>query len=137
MATGHGRLVLDALRYFGIVFATGFALALVRIPFLVPALGMRAAELLEMPVMWAVIAWASRRLVRSPRRPSALYCLAAGLLALALLLAAELAVGVAQGARSLADLLAGRDPVSGSVYLVSLLAFGLAPWLWRRAGPRD
>ena len=47
------------------------------------------------------------------------------------------ATGFAQGARSLAELAAGRDPVSGGVYLVSLLALGLAPWLWRRAGPRD
>ena len=130
-------LVPDALRYFGIVFATGFALALVRVPFLVPALGTRTAELLEMPVMGAAIAWASRRLARSPRQPSPRHCLAAGLLALAMLLAAELAVGFAQGARSLADVVAGRDPVSGSVYLVSLLAFGLAPWLWRLGGPRD
>lgn len=57
-------LAKAALGYFLIVFGAGFALALVRIPGLVPLLGVRWAELAEMPVMLAVIAWAAHRLVR-------------------------------------------------------------------------
>jgi hypothetical protein len=124
--------------YFLLVFSAGFALAFIRIPFLIPAFGVRAAELLEAPVMIAVIVWASRRLARCnptlgrPRR------LAAGFIALALLVMAELAVAYFLGARSPGQYIASRDPVSGGVYLASLLFFTVAPALWSgRPGPDD
>lgn len=130
-------LAKAALGYFLIVFGAGFALALVRIPVLVPLLGVRWAELAEMPVMLAVIAWAAHRLVRRHPGLGAAQCLLAGVVALALLLLAELGVACAQGMRSLADIVAARDPVSGSVYLASLLAFALAPALVKARGQRD
>lgn len=37
--------------YFARVFATGFVLGSIRVPFLVPRLGVRYAELIEMPIM--------------------------------------------------------------------------------------
>ena len=58
------RILKAGLTYFLLVFGAGFALAFIRIPFLVPAFGVRTAELMETPVILAVIAWASRRLVR-------------------------------------------------------------------------
>lgn len=126
------RRVLQAgATYFGIVFAAGFALALVRIPALVPRFGVRAAELLETPVMLAVIVFASRWLVRRHPRFDRGHRLAAGVVALVLLLGAELAVAWLQGARGPAQVLAERDPVSGSVYLASLVFFAIAPALWR------
>lgn len=131
------RAIVGGVQYFAVVFAAGFALALVRIPLLVPHLGQRTAELIEMPVMLLVIAWASRRLAFSGRAPSDSWCLVAGLAALLLMLAAELSVAFAMGARSLGEVLANRDPVSGSVYLASLAVFGLAPWLWRHARRRN
>ena len=52
------------LLYFFIVLGTGFALGVVRVPFLVPQLGERYAELLEMPIMFVVIVLAARHVVR-------------------------------------------------------------------------
>jgi len=133
------RILKAGLIYFLLVFGAGFALACVRIPLLVPALGVRAAELLETPAMLAVIVWASRRLVHHNPAFSRLGRLGAGLLAFALLVAAELAVAYALGARSPSAYIASRDPVSGAVYLASLVFFALAPTLWGngRSGPGD
>ena len=58
------RFLKPGFTYFLIVFGAGFALAFIRLPFLVPRFGVRAAELMEMPVMLAVIAWASWRLAK-------------------------------------------------------------------------
>ena len=124
--------------YFLVVFATGFALAFVRIPVLVPAFGTRTAELLEMPVMLAVLAWASRRLARAHPELARSRRLAAGIFALACLVTAELAVAYFLGARSPGQYVASRDPVSGSVYLAALGFFALAPALWNsRRKPTD
>lgn len=118
------------LVYFLLVFGAGFALAFVRVPFLVPRWGTRTAELMEMPVMLAVTVWASWRLARRHPGWGRLPRLLAGAFALALLITAELLVAYALGLRSLAEYVASRDPVSGGVYLASLLVFALAPACW-------
>ena len=126
------RILKAGSIYILIVFGAGFVLAFVRVPFLVPHFGVRVSELHEMPVMLAVIVWASRRLAcRNPGlgRPARLL---SGLLALVLLVGGELGVACFLGARSLGEYIASRDPVSGSVYLVSLVFFALAPALWKR-----
>lgn len=126
-----GRILRVAFIYFLLVFGAGFALAFIRIPFLVPAFGTRVAELLEIPVMLAVIVLCSRKLAcRNPELGRS-GRLVAGLVALAMLVAAELAVAYTLGARSPGDYIASRDPVSGSVYLASLLFYGIALALWR------
>ena len=89
------RNLSQALRYFGIVFAAGFALAFVRIPFLVPRYGVRAAELIEIPVMLVVIALASRWLQRRNASLSGPRLLAIGGIAFVLMVAAELGVAFA------------------------------------------
>lgn len=123
------RVLKAGMAYFLIVFGAGFALAFVRLPFLVPRVGVRAAELLEIPVMLAIIFWASRRLVdRHPGLDRASRLLA-GICALVLLVAAELLLAYALGARSPGQYLASRDPVSGSAYLASLLFLAVAPAL--------
>ncbi|MBP3984603.1 hypothetical protein J5837_09255, partial [Pseudoxanthomonas helianthi] len=124
------RILKAALIYFLIVFGAGFALAFVRLPFLVPHFGVRIAELLEMPVMLAVIVWASQRLVRRNPGLGRLARLLSGLLALSLLVGAELLVAYSLEARSPGEYIASRDPVSGGVYLLSLVFFALAPALW-------
>jgi len=130
----RGAEVLRAgVAYCALVFSAGFALGMVRVPFLVPRLGERIAELLEAPVMLVVIFLASRHIVRryglasSPSR-----ALMVGVFALVLLAAAELLfMAVLQG-RPVADYVSNRDRISGSVYLACLLLYALMPWLHAR-----
>lgn len=115
-----------AWRYFALVFATGFALGTARVLWLVPRMGERWAELLEMPLMglaiWCWAGWLLRRQALSTAQ-----ALAAGLVALVFLLGAELTLAVLLQDRSLADYIASRDPVSGTVYLLMLICYALLP----------
>lgn len=92
----------------------------------------RVAELIEMPIMIAVIFLAARWIVRqfpppskhsSPRR----YTLAVGFLALALLVAAEMILGWKLRDLSPLEYFTASDPVSGTAYFASLLLFALLP----------
>ena len=116
------------LAYFALVFGAGFALGALRVSFLVPRFGERISELSEMPLMFAVIVAAARFVMRRFTVPSSIPAhLGIGLLALGLLLAAEFLLAVVSQDQSLADYVASRDPVSGSVYLAMLVLFALAP----------
>lgn len=121
-----------AAAYFGLVFGTGFVLGIVRVTWLVPRWGERAAELAEMPLMLVVIVIAARWVVHcaAPRASSA--WLGVGFAAVGLLLLAEFALAVVLQARSPADYIASRDPVSGGVYLAMLLLMVWMPWLLAR-----
>lgn len=122
------------LVYFLMVMGTGFVLGAIRVPLLVPRLGVRWAELAEMPVMAAVIFRAAGYILqRFPEVRSSGRSVAAGLLALALLVCAELSLTVALQDQSVASFIAGRDRVSGTVYLAMLVVYGLMPRL-RLAG---
>ncbi len=126
-------LLRAAATYFALVFGTGFVLGAVRVPLLVPRLGERLAELLEMPWMALAMVLAARLVVRRqlPGR-GPLTRAAAGALALAFMVAAELAVGLLLRQLPLQDILIGRDPVSGAVYLALLLLYALLPLLLGR-----
>lgn len=127
------RIAKAAVLYFALVFGAGFLLAMVRIPLLVPRLGTRWAELLEMPAMLLVIVLSARYVVQrfGPLRLAARAAI--GIAALLLLAVAELAVaGVLQG-QSPAQYVASRDAVSGGAYLGMLLLFAVMP-TFRRAG---
>jgi len=125
------------LLYFIIVLGTGFALGVARVPFLVPRLGERYAELLEMPIMFVVIVLAARYVVgRFKLAPDLRLRLQVGFSALALSVAAELLLATVLQSQSLAQYIASRDPVSGSVYLVLLLVFALMPALLLYVGAR-
>jgi len=50
-----------------------------------------------------------------------------------LLVAAELLFAVALGHQSVGQYISSRDPVSGGVYLASLVFFGVAPAVWNAA----
>jgi hypothetical protein len=118
------------LSYFALVFGAGFVLGALRVTLLVPRLGERMAELSEMPLMFSVIVVAARLVIRRFRVPPAMAArLGTGLLALALLAAAELLLVVSVQDRALADYVASRDPVSGSVYLAMLVLVALMPVL--------
>jgi hypothetical protein len=124
------QTIKAGLAYFAIVLGTGFVLGVVRVPFLVPRLGERWAELAEMPIMAAVIYGAAGYILRrfpdiATRRKSLL----AGVLALALSVAAELALATVLQDRTLGEFIGSRDKVSGSVYVALLLVFAVMPRL--------
>ena len=122
------RELRGGLAYFALVFGAGFLLGSVRVTVLVPRLGVRTAELLEMPFMLVVIIAAARLVNRrflGGRRFAGR--LVAGLIALALLVTAELLLAVGLTGASVASYLASRDPVSGSVYVLMLVLFAFMP----------
>lgn len=121
-------ILKTSLAYAAMVFGVGFVLGAIRVTLVVPRIGMRWAELLEMPFMLVACFLAARFVVRAfgpfgrPRR------LAVGLLALAWLLLAEVCLVLAQG-MTMAEYAASRDPISGSAYLLSLALFAAMPLL--------
>ena len=127
------RSVKPAVLYFAFVLGTGFALGTIRVPFLVPRLGERYAELLEMPFMFVAIVLAARYVVRRFDLPASLPVrLEVGFAALAMSVLAELLLATLLQGRSLVQFIASRDPVSGSVYLGMLLLFALMPSILMR-----
>lgn len=132
------RAFQASLAYFLAVFAVGFALGGVRVPFLVPRLGARLSELLELPVMLVASFLLARLVLRRWGPFSAPQRLAVGVGALGLMVAAELGVVLMVLGQSLAQYVAGRDPWSGMAYLLSLVAFAFMPLLAGRGqGPRS
>lgn len=127
------KILKAGAAYFGLVFGAGFLLGCIRVPFLVPHLGARVAELLEMPVQFVVIVFAARFIVRRFSLPlDTAIRLGVGFVALGLAIAAEFLLALVLAERSVAEYLASRDPVSGSVYLVMLLVFALLPLILAR-----
>lgn len=110
--------------YFALVFFAGFLLGTIRTLWIVPRVGVRRAELMESPIMFAVTVLAARRIAR----PGLAHPLGVGLIALALLLAAEL-VMLKLRRVPMRDYIANRDRVAGTVYVILLLVFALMPWL--------
>lgn len=133
------RLLAAAFAYFALAFGAGFALAPVRLLWLAPRIGDRAAELVELPVMLVVTWLAARFVTLRFGVPQALAPrLAVGLLAAALLLAVEFTLVLRLRGLTLDDYFATRDPVSGTAYYLAVLLLALMP-LWvnprRAAGP--
>lgn len=119
--------------YYALAFGAGFALALVRIPLLVPRFGTRSAELIEMPIMLLVIYFAARWVVRRTPAPATHRArLLIGLIALGLLLATEFTVVLWLQGLTMREAIMNRDPVSGAAYALSLLVFAVMPLLVAR-----
>jgi hypothetical protein len=124
------RLLTAGLVYFALVFGAGCVLGAVRVTFLVPRLGERMAELLEMPVMLVVVIFAARLVLRRFALSTSIGPpLAVGAIGLALLIAAELMLAVGLQDRSISQYIASRDPISGSVYLAMLALYAATPCL--------
>ena len=101
------QILKAGVLYFALVFGAGFVLGPIRILWLVPRFGTRTAELMEMPIMLAVVMFAARWVVQRlamPPTPSK-----------------RLGVGFAH-----------RDPVAGTVYIVMLGVFAIMPHLVSR-----
>ena len=123
-------MIRASFLYFALVMGAGFLLGSVRVLFVVPHLGERWAELAEMPIMAIVIFVAAGYILRRyPEVQTRGRALVVGFTALALSVSAELALAVVLQSQSLAEYLASRDKISGSVYLVMLVAFALMPRL--------
>ena len=122
------KTIRAGFAYFAIVLGTGFLLGVVRVPFIVPQIGERWAELAEMPIMAVTIFFAAGYILRRfPEVHLSGRSLVVGFLALALAICAELGLAVTLQSQTLAEYLGSRDKVSGSVYLVMLVVFALMP----------
>ena len=58
------KIIRAGFLYFVMVLGSGFVLGTFRVPFLVPRMGERWAELAEMPIMAAVIFFSSGFILR-------------------------------------------------------------------------
>jgi hypothetical protein len=124
------RILKTGALYFALVFGAGFVLGPIRLIRLVRRVGERMAELIESPIMLVVVILAARWIVRRSSLPATrLARLGVGVVALALLLAAEF--GVVPGLRGLtiAGYFARRDPVAGTAYALMLAVFARMPLL--------
>ena len=126
-STVKGTLKASVL-YFVLVFAAGFVLGTIRTLWVVPRLGVRAAELMEAPIMFGVSILAARWVVRHVGIPP-LWSkrLALGCIALGLMLLVEFTVVLWIRGLTLRGYFETRDPVSGAVYFLTLGAFAVIP----------
>jgi len=123
----------QAIAYFALVFGTGFMLGIIRVLWIVPKIGVRTAELIEMLPMFVAILlsarWINQHFADADNISTKLKI---GFLALSFLLGAEIALGVGLQGASIAEVLLNHDPVSGTVYYAMLVLFALMPWLLAR-----
>jgi hypothetical protein len=119
--------------YFALVFAVGFVLGAIRTIWIVPRVGARRAELMEMPIMLVVTIVAARWTVLRLALPDELSVrLQMGGIAFAFMLVAEFSFVLWIRGLSIRNYLATRDPVSGTVYYAMLVAFAIMPMLVTR-----
>ena len=121
------RTIKLSLLYFGIVFGVGFVLGTIRVVFLVPLMGERWAELLEMPFMLVAITYTAIYLVHRYPLLSMHDWLSVGIQALFILLSVEFTIILGLRGISLADYFDSRDIISGSAYIISLVIYMLMP----------
>jgi hypothetical protein len=122
------RILKAGVFYFAIVFGASFVLGTIRTLWIVPRIGTRMAELAEAPVVLVVSVFAARWVVRRfAVQPNWSVRLGMGCIALGLMLVAELTLVLWLRGMSLREYLAGRDPVSGTVYYALLGVFALMP----------
>lgn len=119
--------------YFALVFGAGFVLGTIRTLLVVPRVGTRMAELMEMPIMLVVTIVASRWVVLRLLVPFVPFArLAMGGFALALLLVAEFGFMPWVRGLSIRQYFASRDRVSGVAYYLMLGLFAIMPLLVAR-----
>ena len=132
-----GRILRASLVYFALTFGAGFVLGPLRILFLVPRVGARTAELIEMPVMigitWLAARWVTQKFSVPPERGPRL---SVGVMAGALLLLAEFTLVLRLRGLTLEEYFATRDPVSGIAYYAAVLLLVLMPLLVNRSAAK-
>jgi hypothetical protein len=116
--------------YFAVVLSVGFMLGTIRTLWVIPHVGTRTAELMEMPIMLVVTILAARWTVRHLRvQPMPSVRIGMGCIALLLMLVAEFGFVLWIRGLSVKGYLATRDSVSGTVYCVVLILFAIMPLL--------
>jgi len=124
-----------SLNYFVNVFACGFIMGVLRVICLQPQLGVRYAELVEMPFM-VLASWVianrvvSQQDVASMTNPGNNWGLVTGLMAVVWLLMAELGTSamLRDGWNGVWAFFTHRDLISGPAYGVAVLAYMMMPW---------
>jgi len=124
------RVATAAVTYWAIVFALGFVLGTVRVLWVIPRVGLMPATLLELPIIlaasWFAAGWILRRFTISARREA----LSLGVLAFAILMAAECALAGVLAGETPAQWLAGLGQPHALLGLAGQAVFALMPW-WR------
>lgn len=114
--------------YFAAVFGVGFLLGMIRVPFLVPLLGQRISELIELPFMLAAIFISARWIVRRYElRRRSLLALSIGIFAAVLLILVEFSVVLWVRGLTVSDFLATRDPIAAAFYYIAVAIFAGMP----------
>ena len=122
------QILKTGVIYFALVFSAGFVLGAIRTLWVVPRVGTRTAELMEMPIMLVVTIVAARWIVRHFAIPYVSSArLGMGGIGLSLLLVAEFGLVPWLRGISIREYLATRDPVSGTVYYLLLGVFAIMP----------
>ena len=120
------------LAYFGVVFAVGFALGILRVFFVTPRLGETVAVVFELPLIlalsWLACRWLITRLDVSPRVTARLIM---GGLAFAILMAAEFGISKFAFGRALADHLEHYRELPALLGLAGQIAFAVFPIIQR------
>lgn len=123
--------------YFAIVFAAGLVLGALRVAFLAPAVGHTPATLIELPVIlaasWAACTLVVRQLGVGARAAPRLVM---GAVAFALLMAAEIALGLGLMNRSFAAQIREMTAPPGLIGLAGQVLFAAFPLIALRASPR-
>ena len=122
------RTLTAGISYFAVVFAAGFVLGTLRLTLLAPVLGGLLAVLVELPFMLIISWFASHRItviVSVPQRRTAR--IGMGAIAFALLMVAELALGLSVFQRTVREFFEAFATLEGVFGLVGQIAFALIP----------
>ena len=123
-------IIRASITYFGVVFAFGFLLGAIRILLLVPILGETLAVLIELPFMIAISWMVCVRTLDYFSVPEHFFKrLTIGILALALLLSAELLLAIGLFDGSLQQFLSETKTLPGALGLIGQGLFALFPIL--------
>jgi hypothetical protein len=119
------RILKVSLVYFGIVFGVGFLFGMIRVQFVVPALGERTAEMIELPLMIAAVFFTARWVVHRFGLSSFAMALAIGILSALFLLLFEFSLVLWLRGITIGEYLSGRDPVAAVLYYIAVGIFAL------------
>jgi hypothetical protein len=127
------KILKAGVVYFALVFGAGFVLGPIRILWLVPHVGTRLAELIEMPIMLGVVIIAARWVIQRFAVPPTLSSrLSMGCIALAMLLVAEFSLVLRLRGLSIKEYFTTMDPVSGTAFFIMQGIFAIMPLIVAR-----